>query len=149
MVLPEFLTHSSTIFTTARRIFGSGDFSMREVRMTWMKFFLISMFMTDSLSFTRSKLSMTNSLVTTVNIEEQDYMTAILFSLCKRFTCLLWFYKTNKEEKLYTGSHIAKCYINLKGYHQTYITNCKRQLRIWTIKYKVLSAENGGNVIEF
>lgn len=57
--------------------------------MTWMKFFLISMFMTDSLSFTRSKLSMTNSFVTTVNREEHDYMTAILFSLSLRFTGLL------------------------------------------------------------
>lgn len=70
MGLPEFFTHSSTIFTTARRIFGSGDFSMREVRMTWMKFFLISIFMTDSLVFTRSRLSMTNSLVTANNTEE-------------------------------------------------------------------------------
>lgn len=59
-----FFTHSSTIFTTARRTFGSGDFSIKEVRITWMKFFLISMFITDSLVFTRSRLSMTSSLVT-------------------------------------------------------------------------------------
>lgn len=108
MGLPElFLTHSSTIFTTARRIFGSGDFSMREVRMTWMKFFLISIFMTDSLSFTRSKLSMTNSLVTIIDKEERehDYMTVILFLLSLRFTGLLWFSKPNKEEILHAGSH--------------------------------------------
>lgn len=59
-----FFTHSSTIFTTERRILGSGDFSMREVMMTWMKFFLISMLMTDRRVFTRSRLSITSSLVT-------------------------------------------------------------------------------------
>lgn len=63
-----FFTHSSTILTTARRILGSGDFSIRDVRMTWMKFFLISILMTDSRVFTRSRLSITNSLVT-VRIE--------------------------------------------------------------------------------
>lgn len=59
-----FFTHSSTILTTARRIFGSGDFSISEVRMTWMKFFLISMLITDNRVFTRSRLSIINSLVT-------------------------------------------------------------------------------------
>lgn len=59
-----FFTHSSTILTTARRILGSGDFSIRDVRMTWMKFFLISMLMTESRVFTRSRLSITSSLVT-------------------------------------------------------------------------------------
>lgn len=59
-----FFTHSSTILTTARRILGSGDFSIREVRMTWIKFFLISMLMTDNRVFTRSRLSIISSLVT-------------------------------------------------------------------------------------
>lgn len=58
-----FLTHSSTILTTARRILASGDFSMREVRMAWMKFFLISMLITASRVFTSSRLSITSSLV--------------------------------------------------------------------------------------
>lgn len=59
-----FLTHSSTILTMARRILASGDFSMSDVRMTWMKFFLISMDMTDRRLFTRSRDSITSSLVT-------------------------------------------------------------------------------------
>lgn len=59
-----FFTHSSTILTTARRILGSADFSIREVRMTWIKFFLISMLMTDNRVFTRSRLSIISSLVT-------------------------------------------------------------------------------------
>ncbi len=89
-VLDPFLNnlHHSSKNLWVRRFLDEGG------EETWMKFFLISMFMTDSLSFTRSKLSMTNSLVTTVNIEEHDYMTAILFSLSLRFTGLLWFSKT-------------------------------------------------------
>lgn len=71
-----FFTHSSTILTTARRILGSGDFSISDVRMTWMKFFLISILMTDSRVFTRSRLSITSSLVTArkeVYHQEEDW----------------------------------------------------------------------------
>lgn len=58
-----FFTHSSTIFTTARRILASVDFSMRDVRIACIKFFLISMLITARRVFTRSRLSITSSLV--------------------------------------------------------------------------------------
>lgn len=137
MGLPEFFTHSSTIFTTARRIFGSGDFSMREVRMTWMKFFLISIFMTDSLVFTRSRLSMTNSLVTTNNTDECEhtiiwewYSTEICdivehyFPFCWGSQAFYHFPNLTNRKKLHASSRTVKSYINLIGKHWTYIKNC-------------------------
>ena len=74
-----FFTHSSTILTTARRILGSADFSISEVRMTWMKFFLMSMLMTERRVLTRSRLSITSSLVTmkteTLNSQKSKWNT--------------------------------------------------------------------------
>lgn len=86
---------------------------MRDVRMTWMKFFLISMFITESLIFTKSRLSMTNSLVTTPNKQKSEsnglHKTEIqqkFMTQPKTHTGLLSFYKSKTKRKNYTQAHV-------------------------------------------
>lgn len=72
-----FFTHSSTIFTTARRILASVDFSMRDVRIACIKFFLISMLITARRVFTRSRLSITSSLVPATDAKKKKDQSCV------------------------------------------------------------------------